>query len=94
MSDLKDRVIESLKKVVDPEIHMDVITGKMIEDIQIEDKKLSLKFRPTSPICPIALKLAVDIKNNLNLLNLFDEIEVEVIDHILASKINNTLKDM
>ena len=94
MNDLKDRVIESLKKVVDPEIHMDVITGKMIEDIQVEDKSVRLKFRPISPICPIALKLAVEIKNNLMALNLFDKVNVEVIDHVLANKLNNTLEEI
>ena len=94
MNDLKEIVTESLKKVVDPVIHMDVVTGKMIEDIEADGKSVRLKFRPTSPICPIALKLAVDIKNNLKSLNIFDNIEVEVIDHILASKLNNTLKEI
>ncbi len=91
MSDLKDRVINALKEVVDTEINMNVIDGKMIFDLEVTEERVSLKFRPTSPICPIALKLATEVKDKLVSLNIFKTVKVEVIDHVMAPKINETL---
>ncbi len=91
MSELKEKAIEALREVIDYEIGINVYDGKMILDLEIEDKTVRFKFRPTSPYCPIALKLANDIKSKLMEKNLFDKIEIEVIDHIMAKPINNTL---
>ncbi len=92
MSELENKAIELLREVVDPEINMNVIDGKMIVDLKVDNKDISLKFRPTSPLCPIAVKLANDIKEKLIKSKLFNNINIEVIDHIMAKKINEMLK--
>lgn len=88
MNDLEIQATEILKTVIDPEIHTNVIDGKMIFDLKAENKNISFKFRPTSPLCPIAMKLTIDIKKVLVDANLFEKIHIEVIDHVLAPKIN------
>ncbi len=89
--DKKEQAVTALKEVVDTEIGMNVIDGKMIFDLDVTNETISLKFRPTSPICPIALKLATEVKDKLISLNIFDKVTVEVIDHVMAPKINETL---
>jgi len=88
MNDLELQATEILKTVIDPEIGTNVIDGKMIFDLKVDNKNISFKFRPTSPLCPIAMKLTVDIKKTLVASNLFEKIYIEVIDHVLGQKIN------
>jgi len=91
MNDLELQATEILKTVVDPEIGTNVIDGKMIFDLKVENQNISFKFRPTSPLCPIAMKLTVDIKKTLVASNLFKKIYIEVIDHVLGPQINSAI---
>jgi len=56
-------VIERLKEVIDPETNVDVIRMRLVEDLVVDDSgKAQYTFRPSSPLCPIAVYLAVEIK--------------------------------
>ena len=88
MNELEQKATEALKRVIDPEIGMNVIDGKMIFDLKAEGKSIHLKFRPTSPLCPIAMKLAVDIKKAIVETKLFDKIYIQVVDHVMMNQIN------
>lgn len=64
MTDLEDRVRDEVGKVKDPETGMTFAEMHMITNVK-EDKPgvVKVEFVPTSPFCPIAFKLARDIKN-------------------------------
>jgi len=43
-----------LTTVIDPETGVDVMRMKLVQDLVVtEDGKVSYKFRPSSPLCPI-----------------------------------------
>ena len=46
-------VLESLRSVLDPDLHKDVVSLGMIKDIQIEGKSVHFTFELTTPSCPI-----------------------------------------
>ena len=60
---LKSLIITRLKLVIDPETRADVIRMRLIEDLEVsDDGQVKYTFRPSSPVCPIAVHLAQQIK--------------------------------
>ncbi len=56
-------VIERLKAVIDPETNVDVIRMRLVEDLVVDDSgQARYTFRPSSPLCPLAVYLAMEIK--------------------------------
>lgn len=89
----KEEVIENLKGVMDPETGTDVYTMGLISDLEVEDDSVSLTFTPTSPFCPMGVKLAVNIKKSLvGLDDLTEEdIDITVEGHLNSEEINEKL---
>ena len=64
LSDLEAKVREEVGKVVDPETNMTFVEMQMVITVKEEASgTVKVEFIPTSPFCPIAFKLAADIKN-------------------------------
>ena len=62
-SDLKDRVIEALKSVYDPEIPVDIYELGLIYDISIsEDGDAVITMTLTTPHCPVAESLPNEVE--------------------------------
>jgi metal-sulfur cluster biosynthetic enzyme len=56
-------ILERLSKVIDPETGADVVRMKLIENLAVDESGLvSYTFRPSSPLCPIAVYLAAQVK--------------------------------
>ena len=63
LSHLREAVIERLREVIDPETNADVIRMRLIKDLEIyPEGSVSYTFQPSSPLCPIAVFLATQIK--------------------------------
>ena len=61
---MEDKVREAVGQVVDPETGMTFADMQMITSVKEEGTGVvRVEFVPSSPFCPIAFKLAVDIKN-------------------------------
>jgi len=56
----KDQVLNALRNVQDPDLHKDVVTRGMIEDIRIEDNRIDFKLVLTTPACPLKDKMKKD----------------------------------
>lgn len=64
MTELEDKVREAVGKVVDPETGLTFAEMHMIKGVKEEEPGVvKVDFIPSSPFCPIAFKLAIDIKN-------------------------------
>lgn len=53
MAITEDNVLFALSNVIDPDLGKDIVTLNMVEDIQIEDKKVSFTVNLTTPACPM-----------------------------------------
>lgn len=63
MTKLEDNVREEIGKVQDPETNMTFAEMQMITNVKEEKPGVvKVEFTPTSPFCPIAFKLASDLK--------------------------------
>jgi len=61
---LREQILMRLVEVIDPETGIDVLRMRLVEDLTIDEETgiAVYTFRPSSPLCPIAHSLAVDIK--------------------------------
>jgi metal-sulfur cluster biosynthetic enzyme len=64
LTEIEDKVREAVGQVVDPETGMTFADMQMITSVKEEGAGVvKVEFVPSSPFCPIAFRLAVDIKN-------------------------------
>lgn len=64
MTTLEEAVLERLRGVIDPETQTDVVRMRLVENLWADALgKVRYTFRPSSFVCPIAVSLAMDIKN-------------------------------
>jgi metal-sulfur cluster biosynthetic enzyme len=95
MSDqtLRERVLLRLAKVIDPETGVDVLRMRLIEDLSVdEDGTVSYKFRPSSPLCPLAVTLVLAIKHAVAEVEGITAQDIEVVGYIGADELNALLR--
>ena len=62
-SPLRESIITRLREVVDPETRADVVRMRLIDNLMVDSEGcVSYIFRPSSPLCPLAVFLATQIK--------------------------------
>jgi len=92
--ELREKIIQRLKEVIDPETLVDVVSMGLIKNLNMtEDGDVSLEFQPSSSVCPLALPLALDIQNALKRLSEIKELSVTIRDHQMADELNTYLKE-
>lgn len=91
--ELEQAVIEKLSEVIDPETGIDVMKMHLVLDIQIDpDGKISYVFRPSSPLCPIAVPLALGIIDAIKEVPGITGQQITVKDYSQADQLNEILK--
>ena len=66
MSDIKNKVIEEIKKIYDPEIPVNIYELGLIYKIEVDEKnKVNLDMTLTSPNCPVAESLPNQVKDTI-----------------------------
>jgi len=77
---MEEKVIKALKKVIDPETGIDVVTMKMIKSAKTDSKgNLKIKFQPTTPFCPMIGYLTEQIEQAAKSVTGIKKVEVEVV---------------
>ena len=51
---MKEKIIESLKKVRHPELGVDIVTAGMVSDIEIKENKISFTITYKKPVDPLS----------------------------------------
>ncbi len=91
-SQLKAAVVERLGKVIDPETNVDVMRMRLVEDIVVDRQGLvSYTFRPSSPLCPIAVYLITQIKRAVAEIPGIAGQEISVIGYIAAEELTRLI---
>lgn len=53
-------ILAAMSKVMDPELHIDLVKAGMVKDIRVEGDKAKLKIELTTPACPLKGKIQAD----------------------------------
>ena len=66
MSDIKNKVIEAVKIIYDPEIPVNIYELGLIYKIDVDEKnKVNVDMTLTSPNCPVAESLPNEVKESI-----------------------------
>jgi len=88
-------VLDKLKTVIDPETGADVIRMQLVQNMDVDDAgRVVYTFRPSSPLCPIAVPLAVMIIQAIGEVEGVTGQRITVIDYIQADKLNEILSSV
>jgi ATP-binding protein involved in chromosome partitioning len=58
-------VLDALRGVMDPELHRDIVTLRMVKKVQVQDGAVSLLVTLTTPACPLRETIERDVRATL-----------------------------
>ena len=80
MIDLKEKIIQEVKKIYDPEIPVNIYELGLIYNIQINnDRKVNIEMTLTSPNCPVAESLPNMVKENIMKIDGIEDVELRLV---------------
>ncbi len=89
---LESAILEKLSTVIDPETGVDVMRMKLVIDLEVGFNGLvHYTFRPSSPLCPIAVFLAVQIKKAVAEVSGVTAQNITIVDYIEAEKLTELI---
>jgi metal-sulfur cluster biosynthetic enzyme len=90
---LRQMIVHRLARVIDPETGVDVIRMRLIEDLAIDlDGRVSYKFRPSSPLCPLAVPLAQAIQAAIAEVDGVTGQEIQIVGYIQAEELTALIR--
>ena len=79
VQEVGDKIVEVLKTIYDPEIPVDIYELGLIYDVFVnENKAAKILMTLTSPNCPVAETLPVEVEEKVQTLEEIDQAEVEI----------------
>ena len=77
---LKDKVIEEIKKIYDPEIPVNIYELGLIYDIDIDqNNNVKIKMTLTTPNCPVAESLPNEVKNSIKEIKEVKNVDLDLV---------------
>ncbi|MDX1348977.1 MAG: SUF system Fe-S cluster assembly protein [Putridiphycobacter sp.] len=77
---VEDKIIAALKEIYDPEIPVDIFELGLIYEVKIkEDGFVEIDMTLTSPNCPVAESLPVDVKKKVEGIDEVSECQVNIV---------------
>jgi metal-sulfur cluster biosynthetic enzyme len=89
---LRLAILKRLSTLIDPETGADVVRMKLIEDLVVDASgQVSYTIRPSSPLCPIAVFLAVQVKMTVASVPGVSGQRITVTNYIAAEKLTELI---
>ena len=80
MSELRNKIIEEIKKIYDPEIPVNIYELGLIYKIEIiDEKKVNIEMTLTSPNCPVAESLPKMVKDNVLKIEEVSDVDLKLV---------------
>jgi len=90
---LRLAILKRLMSVIDPETGVDVVRMRLIEDLTVDEQgRVSYKFRPSSPLCPIAVPLSLEIQHAVSEVEGITEQNMEIVGYIQAEELTMLIR--
>ena len=82
----KEKALEILKTVMDPELHKDLVSLNMIQDLQVNDGKVKFTIELTTPACPLKNKIEGDARKAFEGVPGVKEVEIKMSAKVTQSQ--------
>ena len=80
MNDIKNKVIEEIKKIFDPEIPVNIYELGLIYKVEVsKENKVNIDMTLTSPNCPVAESLPKEVKDNIMDVDGVSDVELNLV---------------
>ena len=77
---LKDKIIDGVKKIYDPEIPVNIYELGLIYDIKVDEKNnVKINMTLTSPNCPVAESLPKEVKDSIMNIKEVNKVDLELV---------------
>jgi FeS assembly SUF system protein len=77
--DTRDLVIEAIRTCFDPEIPVNIYDLGLIYEVRVEGSKAYVKMTLTSPMCPVAGTLPIEVKNRVEEVAGIESAEIDLV---------------
>ena len=77
--DVKNKIIEEIRKIYDPELPVNIYELGLIYDIQVNGSKAEIKMTLTTPNCPVAESLPKEVKEGAMQVEGIDDVNLELV---------------
>ena len=89
---LEEMILERLRGVIDPKTTVDVVRMRLVENLWADALgRVRYTFRPSSFVCPIAVRLAMDIKKAVAEVPGVKSQEIAVEDYMMADDLEKLI---
>ena len=79
VNDLGENIVRTLKTIFDPEIPVDIYELGLIYDVFVnENYDVKILMTLTSPNCPVAETLPMEVKEKVSSINMVKDVEIEL----------------
>jgi FeS assembly SUF system protein len=80
VSDIKDKIIDEIKTIYDPEIPVNIYELGLIYKIEVDqDNKVNIDMTLTSPNCPVAESLPNEVKEKINKIEGISSVDLKLV---------------
>ncbi len=80
IKELGDKIIKVICTIYDPEIPVNIYELGLIYDVEIsEDRDVRIEMTLTSPNCPVAESLPVDVENKVKEIDSIENVKVNIV---------------
>ena len=76
---LKEKVIEEIRKIYDPELPVNIYELGLIYDVQVENNNAIIKMTLTTPNCPVAESLPKEVKDGAMQVEGIENVDLELV---------------
>lgn len=96
-TEIRKEIQEALRGIIDPGTGLDVLRMGLVRNMKLQREgtgyKAILTFRPSSPVCPMAFKLAWDMKQCVQALDDIGIVEIKVEGYDRAAELEVILSE-
>ena len=77
--EIKEKIINEIRKIYDPELPVNIYELCLIYDIQVKGKKAEIKMTLTTPNCPVAESLPKEVKEGAMQVEEIDDVDLKLV---------------